>query len=169
MLSWIRKVLGYAKPSIEDVYCYRDGKRWVRGDPMGILRKLSTDEGFDYDRERMLAVVEGTVGIEAMGKLVEGIRRAFELPSVKQGGLTEPKVIRLLLNFMQWLEQVKKNSPPSPPAVLSILDTQDDDLPESKSLDSTSTPTEPVPSTQSPSSSESVPLSAALPQDSGTT
>ena len=169
MLSWIRKILGLQKePSIEDVYRYHDGKRWVRGDPIGLLRKLSLDDGFDYDRERMLAVVDGKVGMEAMGKLVEGIRRAFEIPPVKEGGLTEPKVIKLLLNFMQWLEKVKKNSPPSPPVVQSILDTQDDDLPESKNSHSTFAPTEPVQSTQFPSSLESAQLSVTLPPDSGT-
>ena len=155
MFGWLRSLIH--KPSFEDAYRYHDGTRWVRGDPMAILRRLSTDENFDYDREAKLSVVPGTVGAVATGKLVEGTRKAFELPSVKEGGLTEPKVAALLLNFMQWLEVVKKNLPLSPPAAPSILDTPDEDLPEGRNLDSTSTAQEQSESSPSPSSPLSTP------------
>lgn len=147
MFGWL--VSWFRKPSFEDVYCYHDGTRWVKGDPLAILRRLSTDEAFDFDREAKLSVVEGAVGATATGNLIAGVRRAFELPSVKEGGLTEPKVAKLLLNFMKWLEVVKKNLPPSPPDAPSTPDTPEEDLPEGRSLDSTSTPAEPSPSNPS--------------------
>jgi len=157
MLGWLRKITGLASPSIEDAYFYSDGTKKVRGDPMGILRKLSSDPDFDFDRERMLTAVEGKVGIEAMGKLVEGVRRAFDLPPVKDGGLTEPKVMQLLLDFMQWLEAVKKNMPVLPPAVQLMPDTQAEDSPEAKNSDLTSTPDGQPQEHPSPSSLPSMP------------
>ena len=156
MFGWFRK-----KPDLGDVYCYWDGREWVRGDPMAILRRLSTDDSFNFSVLAKLSCAPDQMGMVSSGQLIDGIRKAFELPSVRDGGLTEIKAARLMLDFQRWLADVKKNTPPLPSDAPPIPDSPADNSPVENCSASTSTPTESSAETLSPLPSGSTSLSGA--------
>ncbi len=92
------------------IYEFFDGTAFVTADPLVIERKLESDPECRWDVHPRLAESGDQ---EAVGILVRAARRAFNVPALEQGGLTEVETLNLMSDFYEWLETLKKNSPDS--------------------------------------------------------
>lgn len=114
------------------IFNFWDGRRWRRADPMVVARLYDEADGFSWDETPQMAYAGDS---DALVTLANTTRHAFDLPVYDgRNGLTELELMDLTGQFVGYLFDLKKN----------ISDSQTS--PE---------PTEPQPSADSVTSSES--------------
>lgn len=162
MFGWLTRI--FSRPLVPvdaDIFTYYNGRRWVKGDGLQIMRDLALSEGMD-DISLKTADIPTVEGVKALDKVIAAARRAFKLKQLAAGGVSDGRVKQIVLEFFAWHDTVKKNSSSS-----QILPAgpvfQEDLLPEQSPLSSTSIvidqkPDSPMPSVvESDLPSESVP------------
>jgi hypothetical protein len=93
------------------LYRYWDGSRFVSEDPFVLLRKLTNSQDFDPDNDLKLLQIktDPKMVIRKIEHVAEGVRKIFGVPELKDGGLTELENVNLLIQFLRWMDDVKKN------------------------------------------------------------
>lgn len=92
------------------LFQFHDGERTRRVDPLEVARRLFADPEFDWDETpRMLMTGHAAMQLETFRIIGNAVRRAFEVPSVEGGGLSEIECLELLTRFRGYLGDVKKN------------------------------------------------------------
>lgn len=102
------------------IFKYWDGRRTRYADPIVLLRNLEDHPEFNIDVDPTLAL--SSVGDREAGeRTVSAVRAAFGIfPFVDVhsfDGLTELECVALYVEFMEYLDALKKNGsrPPTPP------------------------------------------------------
>ncbi len=101
---------------------YFDGRADVHGDPVRILRRLKTL--LEGDVNKFLTQARSDVpelACIAYDRLIDATVQSFDLvgfDKVSGEGLTEDRVMSVLVSFTTWIDDVKKNgeTPPTWPA-----------------------------------------------------
>jgi hypothetical protein len=148
MLRWLRRLfgkrdaLGYADADRE-IFEYWDGQRVRRGDPLAIHRTIicAPEEEFNIKVDPKAARVPTPEGLLATGRMAAIVRKAFDVKSVDEGGLTDGECIRLFVEFGALIRVLEDDarplaSSPRPTAAAA----GGGDLPTPFSADSPSTP-----------------------------
>lgn len=115
MVGFIRSLFGssdsnvYFKPKERLIYKYWDGKKDVLADPMVLFRKL-LDVLPEMDANRKLASSEHSQSRKGHNEMIRQMRGIFSVQSYEEGGLTESETMDLLDHFVDYCNNVKKNS-----------------------------------------------------------
>lgn len=126
-----------------EIFTYWDGSKPRSADPIVVYRALKDDAKFNIDVHPAL-VDSGDA--DAIGITAAAVRSAFGVKSLDAGGLTEQECISLLLEYFNWVEDVKKkDSQPltSQPASDTTLPPESSATPTNSPPESTSTANEP--------------------------
>ncbi len=153
---------GLYHPKKRMIYCYFDGKKDVKADPM-VLYRRAMENGPELSIDLKVANIPNKDSAKAHKGAVEKIRKIFSLVSFEDGGLTELETLDLLDHFFAFCDGVKKNSSASPTSVPSQEGSKP--LPaESPSISSSSVSgsTEKEPSIEP---QEAFPMEQQLPSD----
>src|SRR5262245_52599736 len=115
---WARRDLDGYTQSERNLYCYFDGTRMRRADPLLIQRRLAGIADLDWEadcsaarwgqqpaKERLEAAVMHAFGVADYEDLRGGDSR----------GLTRDEMLELLNDFGNYLDQLKKKRPTWPP------------------------------------------------------
>lgn len=105
------------KPQEQSIYKYHDGEKEVAADPIKLHIKLLENKDFEILMKQ--AATDGgpkheLARLKAFDQLADIVRAAFGVPSFSMDN-----ALRLVIDFLQYLEEVKKklnplpNSPPS--------------------------------------------------------
>lgn len=107
MINWIyRRILNRHRL----LFRYWNGSRFVSEDPFTLLRALVSSSKIDLDSDlQLLDVPDIKVVTRKVGQLAEEIREIFQLKPLSNGGLSELECVNLLIQFINYLERVKKN------------------------------------------------------------
>lgn len=117
MLNVIRRWLFNRNRAI---FRYWDGRKLRRIDPMVVYRRLDSHPDFDWETTPVeVDAPSDAIAGPALAATAEAVREAFEIP-VYDGkrGLTEGELTNLLIDYVEWLNALKKNTsepPTSPP------------------------------------------------------
>lgn len=103
LLNWIRR---RREAKNRGLFAFYDGRRNRSIDPLEVLSKFEEDPAFVP--ETHLSLVDAG-DFDALAIAVRAIRQAFEIPSVRQGGLSSSECIVLISEFYDYLELLKKN------------------------------------------------------------
>jgi hypothetical protein len=121
MFRWLFR---WRHPNRDDCFCYYDGFRWRRVDPLVAARTLEAECPEYGELFALLSddapAVPGPVGADlrqqrddALVKLVAAARKMFGLaPLSDTGGVTEGAVFRALGDFLLWLEAAAEDARP---------------------------------------------------------
>ena len=116
ILFWLAYALGLDPRGL---FCFWDGKRWRRSDPMVLARRLWSIDNFDQDESRRRTTDDaGAVKLQGFGELADAVRIAFVINDVDNGGLTDLECEQLLTRFESYLGDLKKNGSPGPTSLL---------------------------------------------------
>ena len=105
------------------LFRFWDGRRIRRVDPVVVMRELMNSEHFSLEDDlKLLEVPDTRLVLRKTGEISLGVREAFDLLDLEDGGLTERECVGLCRLFLQYLGHVKKNggstqiaSPPTEP------------------------------------------------------
>lgn len=165
LFSWVRRLFGRERtnlylPKDRLIFYYGDGQRVVAADPMELWRNFEEVRG-DLAAASMVARSQSKDAGKMYRKMVEYIRKIFDVKPLKEGGLTEQETTDLLNSFLLYCDELKKNSrryPTSRTATPEPSASSSGDSPPTPS-GSGSGSTEKGPSTDVPAPSPSVPAS----------
>jgi hypothetical protein len=104
--NWLLRRL--AAPQ-RNTFAYFDGRRLRSIDPLVAYRRLTSFEGFDWDRDPE-RVANGND--KAMERTVEAVRSTFGVPAWTddgESGLTEEETYMLLISFVEYMVEQKKS------------------------------------------------------------
>lgn len=99
---------GTFSPKKRLLYRYFNGAEIVRADPMVLYKKVM-DVGPELAIDMKVAGSPLKDATKAHGKVVEKIRKIFNLKPFEHGGLSEIEATDLLDHFLTYCEDVKKN------------------------------------------------------------
>jgi hypothetical protein len=113
MFNWLRR---WKNNRNRAIFSFWDGSQNRAADPLTAWRALRAHKEFDPERD-----IEGIRqdNEESLNYTLAAVREAFGVKAFADGGLTEAETLALLVQFMGYIGQVKKNiSPPqiSPPS-----------------------------------------------------
>ncbi len=128
-----------------ELFDYWDGTQQRKADPLACWRKIYNHETYRHDTHPLL-MDEGDQ--EAIEIVLAMVREVFDVEEWDgESGLTQGETIDLFIDFLEYLDSVKKNTSPiatQPPPTASTSPTSNGQTP-SDSSPSTSTATEPMP------------------------
>lgn len=145
-------------PAERQIFHYWNGVEIVKADPVELLRKMAGISA-ELAVNWKLALSPSGAAPRAYADMLVQIRDLFGVKPLAEGGLTETETIGLMDAFLEYVEQVKKNSgstetswilpvtPPSP--------AEDPPTPSSSDSGSTESEASSTPPTPPPSESES--------------
>lgn len=131
-----------AELSDRGIFVYWDGQKKRYGDPIEIIRKLRDDPEFVFDRH-MEEIKEED--LDAIGIAARAVRRAFDIPTLAEGGLTEAECVGILASNADFGAMLKKNGSGPPISLPTVSDS-------TLSLDSAAMPKEECPTNVSSAS-----------------
>jgi hypothetical protein len=92
------------------LFRYWDGSRYVSADPFVIFRALVNTDKFDPDSDiKDLQIPDAKIIVKKISYIAEGVREIFNVPAFEKGGLSELECVKLLTQFSDFMEAVKKN------------------------------------------------------------
>ena len=93
------------------IFKYWDGSRQRACDPMVAARLLDAHEKFDWETTpKFIDVEDAKLSDESMGITADAVRMAFGIPIYDGSrGLTEAELVNLLIDFVTYLNELKKN------------------------------------------------------------
>lgn len=97
------------KLSERKIYSYFNGKEMIKADPLALYKKVA-EVGPSLSIDIKVAKSPSKDATKAHNSLIQQIREIFDVPSFKDGGLTEAELQALLDHFLTYCEGVKKNS-----------------------------------------------------------
>ncbi len=108
------------KPKERRIYQYWDGSTMVLADPLVLYRRVM-DKGLEISIDLKVSRSASKDAGTAYANMIKKMRDIFQVKDVVEGGLTEAEVMGLFNHFLEYCENVKKNSglfqtsaPPSP-------------------------------------------------------
>lgn len=108
MLRWLWSVL--VRRDERRIFSYWDGKAKAAVDPIPTWYALYYDQGVSLEKEQsVIQLNDDRKTIEALLRLDPLIRKVFKVPAYESGGLTVDECQALLLDFLNWMGEVKKN------------------------------------------------------------
>lgn len=114
--DWIARLLIDRK---RDIFYFWDGRGGRRIDPATVYRRLTVDPEFNWETDPVLIDMGNEAeSLDASARTVAAVRRAFEIPALDhKRGLTETECLRLLMQFVDSMSALKKNTntPPTSP------------------------------------------------------
>lgn len=119
MFGWLRGLFrredafDLYRPKDRLIYSYFDGQRVVKADPM-VLHKRLMEVGPDLSVEMKVAASESKDAATYHGKLIERIRKIFDVKTLTEGGLGEVETTELLDHFLTYCGRIKKKDSPPP-------------------------------------------------------
>jgi hypothetical protein len=108
-----RDAFGYTAAERE-IFEYWDGSRVRLGDPLAIHRSLMTmpESEFDIKIDPDMTKLPNVKGLEATGRVVAAVRRAFKIPDLEHGGLTDGECMRLFCAFGDIIRELEDRNRP---------------------------------------------------------
>lgn len=106
--------LGPFKPKERLIYSYWDGQRQRQGDPLALVRSLTSVDGVSLDIDAKLAAGSTPDAPKAMGRLIDAVRTVFGVKPLDDGGLTEAETLALLYHFLEFIQEVQADALPLP-------------------------------------------------------
>lgn len=108
LVNWMLMCLGF---DVRGIFRFHDGRRWRYIDPWSATRELfSATNGFDYDTSlEELKKPDSASQLGAIAVIAETVRIVFKVPGFEAGGLSEQECVDLLMQFREYLGDVKKN------------------------------------------------------------
>lgn len=97
------------KPKDRLIFKYFDGEKIVSADPMVVYRRM-IDVSIDLNADITIATSPSKAAPEAYQKMVEKLRKIFQVKPLELGGLTENETFLVYINFSNFCDFVKKNS-----------------------------------------------------------
>ncbi|MCC7424822.1 MAG: hypothetical protein IT428_31510 [Planctomycetaceae bacterium] len=96
------------------IFRFWDGQRDRLADPMVIHRSLLEHGEFNWETTPALIDVDNDkISSDALRITADATRKAFGVPELIDGGLTETELLQLLVQFSLYLSSLKKSiSPP---------------------------------------------------------
>lgn len=156
---------GTFRPKERMIYVYFDGRKDVKADPMILYRRLM-DRRMELSSD-IKAAFSGSpkFAAKAYTKMIDNIREIFQVKPLDEGGLTEPEAGDLLAHFMDWTEDLKKNSRMFPTPATETQAPSESSLEGDQPTPNTSVSgsTASAPSTEEPPPSPSEPPSPSGP------
>lgn len=147
MFLWLfnnKRKIDIYYPKERLIYSYFNGEQTIKEDPMILWKKLM-DHGPSLSIDIKVSKSPSKDAVKAHTNLVKTIREVFNVKSLCDNGLTEVETTDLLDHFMEYCDQLKKNSSQlqtqSTPLVGSN-NTSKEDPPTQASLDFGSTENE---------------------------
>src|ERR1700722_14481626 len=104
----------FRNPKEQKIFRYGDGVRDRVGDPLRILRELTSDPTLSLEIDYKLSETECPETLNAIGRVADVVRKAFDIPPVEQGGLTDANCKTLIDVFCLYLNHIKKKGPSGP-------------------------------------------------------
>lgn len=112
MFGWFRRdPTGYTQAERE-IFRFWDGGRKRKGDPLAIHRALLTDAEFDAKLDPGISAVPTIAGLKATGRVAGAVRRAFKIPELEQGGLTDGECLQLFCEFGAYIRALTEDGRP---------------------------------------------------------
>ena len=152
-------ITSFANYSVNErlIYQYFDGTKVVRADPLILFKKVM-NVGLELSVDMKVANSPMKSAGESYTKAVGKIRSLFAIKPFEEGGLTEVESFGLLNHFLDYCEQVKKNSS------FFVTSSNKWATASAKSSDQTTTPISESGSTASDSSIDEPPKSPSEPE-----
>jgi hypothetical protein len=101
------KKSGYSKQE-RMIFEFWDGEKRRKVDPLVVQRALVSDKDFDLEIELKHIAASTPLAVEAMENIIRGIRAAFKIKSLDDGGLTDSECLAVMVQFGTWMGDVKK-------------------------------------------------------------
>lgn len=130
-------------PCEQEFFPYWDGRRMRKGDPLSIMFRLSADEGLNLEMDLKIASLPDPGAAQAFSNVCKAVRQAFDVKPFDEGGLLDINCKELLLTFLRWNEKKNPLPPSSPTYFPPTQDALADRSPETSSMDSGLTDSEP--------------------------
>lgn len=106
-----RDAFGYTDAE-RAIFAYHDGRRRRRGDPLAIQRALVDDKEFNLAIDPAVSCVPTVEGVRAAGRTAAATRRAFVIPQLEAGGLTDAECLGLFASFGEFLKELQESARP---------------------------------------------------------
>jgi hypothetical protein len=97
-----RDPFGYT-PAEREIFEFWDGHKVRLADPLTVQRALVTDPELDAKLDTGLLRIPGEPGLNAAGRIAAAVRRAFKVPDLEHGGLSEGECISLFCTFGDYI------------------------------------------------------------------
>jgi hypothetical protein len=117
--TWLRRLVGKRDAfgytaGEREIFDYWDGSRVRLGDPLAIHRSLMTmpESEFDIKIDPDMTKLPNVKGLEATGRVVAAVRRAFKIPDLDHGGLTDGECMRLFCAFGDVIRELEDRNRP---------------------------------------------------------
>lgn len=107
-----KKEAGMFRPKERLIYRYWDGRKERLGDPLALVRRLTTYEGLALEVDAKLASGSTPEAPAALGRIVDATRAVFGVQPLEQGGMTEGECLALLYHFMEFVGEVQRDAGP---------------------------------------------------------
>lgn len=111
------------KPKERNIFKYHNGEKVVGIDPFLVQKKMGLNEECDFETDFKLLELADKTSLEAFDRLVKAARVAFNIKDFSvddndaETGLMDLEVMELLVDFGNWVGELKKKQeqPPSNP------------------------------------------------------
>ena len=97
------------KPKDRLIFKYFDGEKIVSADPMVVYRRM-LDVSVDLNVDMTVATSASKDAPSSYQKMIEKLRKIFQVKPLELGGLTENETFLVYINFSNFCDFVKKNS-----------------------------------------------------------
>ncbi len=104
------------KPKQRFIFTFFDGEKMVKRDPLHLYKTLM-DKHAIISSDYKMSISPSKKAHEGHVNMLKGMREVFGVKTVDENGLTDVEVIQLYTQFLEFSEEIKKNLPPTPPAV----------------------------------------------------
>jgi len=112
MFGWLfgkKKLPGFYEPKERQIFTYWNGQKQIYADPMELFRKyLSMKAEMDVDIK--VSRSKSKDADSSYTKYVEKLRILFDVKSLSDNGLTEVEIQQVFYSFIDFCNNVKKNS-----------------------------------------------------------
>ena len=113
MLRWLWNL--FIRRDERRIFSYWDGKARASVDPIPTWYALYYDQEISLDREQAIVQLgDDRKTLEALLRLDPLLRRVFKIKPYEQGGLTVDECQSLMVDFLEYMGDVKKNGSGSP-------------------------------------------------------
>ena len=108
--TFFNSILTWLGFDVRGIFRFHDGRQWKFADPWVVTRRLFAHSEFDWDRTpELLHQPDSQTQLEAVRLIALAVRDAFTISPFEQRGLSEQECVNLLIDFRQYLGDVKKN------------------------------------------------------------